>query len=700
MAGIDKKTLAAAKSYTDKSIQGGGAVAGKNCTIESITPITGGNRATYKWYLDDGTEQTDTMDVMNGQDGQDGAPGQNGTNGHDGSAATIQVGTVTSGAAPAVNNAGTSSAAVFDFVLPKGDKGDKGDTGADGKSFEIKAQYSTYADLIAAHPTGQAGDAYFVGDDTSPDLYVWLVDDNEWFNNGPIAGIKGDKGDDGFSPVANATKSGDTVTITITDKNGTTTKTVKDGADGAQGPAGADGDDGNGIASIEKTSTAGLVDTYTVTFTNGTTTTFTVTNGAQGAPGQNGQNGTDGTDGNGITKIEKTGTSGKVDTYTISFTNGGTSTFTVTNGNDGQNGQNGSDGVGISSIEKTSTSGLVDTYTITFTNSLTTTFTVTNGADGAQGPAGADGDDGNGITSVEKTGASGLVDTYTITFTDATTSTFTVTNGKDGDDGEGVPTGGTAGQFLAKKSGTNYDTEWKGADDILDIITPKNAGARNSVYRGKYLGNAVTAAQYAAISAGTFEGLFIGDYWTIGGVDYEIADFDYWMRTGDTECTTHHVAVVPKANMYTAKMNDSNVTTGGYTGSKMYTANLADAKTAINTAFGSAHILSHRELFTNAMASDKASGWAWYDSTVDLMNECMVYGHCAWASHPGYETGIDKSQLSLFRLRPERITNRATWWLRDVVSSASFAYVSSLGRANGNSASNAFGVRPAFAIKA
>ena len=70
----------------------------------------------------------------------------------------------------------------------------KGHDGADGKSFTIKSQYATYADLVAAHPTGNAGDAYFVGTDSNPDVYVWLVDDNEWFNAGKITGVKGDPG--------------------------------------------------------------------------------------------------------------------------------------------------------------------------------------------------------------------------------------------------------------------------------------------------------------------------------------------------------------------------------------------------------------------------------------------------------------------------------------------------------------------------
>ena len=116
----------------------------------------------------------------------------------------------------------------------------------------------------------------------------------------------------------------------------------------------------------------------------------------------------------GITSIAKTGTSGLVDTYTITFQDGNTTTFTVTNGKS------------IVSIAKTATAGLVDTYTVTFNDSSTTTFQVTNGKNGD------DGDDGRGIVKIEKTGTSGLVDTYTITYTDNTTSTFTVTNGQDG----------------------------------------------------------------------------------------------------------------------------------------------------------------------------------------------------------------------------------------------------------------------------
>lgn len=85
------------------------------------------------------------------------------------------------------------------------------------------------------------------------------------------------------------------------------------------------------------------------------------------------------------------------------------------------------------------------------------------------------GENGRGIVSITKTSTVGLVDTYTIEYTDGINpTTFTVTNGangQDGDPGVGVPTGGTAGQILAKASGTDYDTEWVNQSAGVDPAT-------------------------------------------------------------------------------------------------------------------------------------------------------------------------------------------------------------------------------------
>lgn len=232
------------------------------------------------------------------------------------------------------------------------------------------------------------------------------------------------------------------------------------------------------------------------------------------------------------------------------------------------------------------------------------------------------------------------------------------------------------------------------------------AALKNCLPRFKYLGTSVTSEQWAAIQNGTFDGLFLGDYWTINGVDYIIVAFDYWLNTGDTPCTKHHVVVIPRVNLYTYKFNPTNTTEGGYVGSDLYKNGLTQAKTTINSAFGSAHILSHRQYLMNAVTNGKPTGSDWYDSTVELMNENMVYGGRQFSPMPDgtdprntcRNYTIDKSQLPLFHLAPWLIRNRQWYWLRDVVSAAGFAGVDSLGSADRYSASNAGGVRPVVGL--
>lgn len=262
---------------------------------------------------------------------------------------------------------------------------------------------------------------------------------------------------------------------------------------------------------------------------------------------------------------------------------------------------------------------------------------------------------------------------------------------------------------------TTYDPQGKNTDVFaytdeksaailkkVEQLTSANAGAHNAIYRGKYLGESVTAAQYAAIKAGTFDNLFIGDYWTIGGVNYRIAAFDYYLNCGDTACTDHHVVIVPDTNLYNAAMNSTNTTTGGYIGTAMYSANLEQAKTTIKSAF-SGHILKHRIYLTNAAVNGRVSSTAWCDSEVDLMCEQMVYSSGIFSpvsdgSNVPTNHRVEKSQLPLFQHEPSHICNRNNWWLRDVVSAGAFAGVFNYGNATYYGANSACGVRPAFCV--
>lgn len=252
--------------------------------------------------------------------------------------------------------------------------------------------------------------------------------------------------------------------------------------------------------------------------------------------------------------------------------------------------------------------------------------------------------------------------------------------------------------------GTAEGNKAIGADDalfaMLDAFIPKEQ--RRMIYRGKNLGAVVTEEQKANIKNGTFKGFFLGDYWTIGSYTWRIVDFDYWYNCGDTAFTTPHLVIMPDKPLYNAQMNETNITTGGYTGSLMYTENLDQAKTLAASAFGDL-ILTHREYLTNAVTDGHASAGAWFDSTLDLPNEIMMYGcHVYAAMNNGTviptNYTIGKTQLALFTVVPKLISNRATFWLRDVVSSADFAGVDAYGNTSSGNASSSCGVRPVFAI--
>lgn len=236
---------------------------------------------------------------------------------------------------------------------------------------------------------------------------------------------------------------------------------------------------------------------------------------------------------------------------------------------------------------------------------------------------------------------------------------------------------------------------------MLDSFAPVEL--RRVIFRGKNLGTALTAVQKAAIKDGSFKGMFLGDYWSIGGRIWRIVDMDYWYNCGDTAFTSHHLVIMPDEALYNAQMNTTNITTGGYVGSEMYKKNLANAKTIVNAAFQGS-VLTHREYLCNAVANGRPSGGAWFDSSIELPNEPMMYGHLHFSPTSDGSTvpsiyTISKTQLALFMVCPKFIVNRSyNQWLRDVVSSASFAFVDGHGYTACHGASNSLGVRPVFPV--
>ena len=220
---------------------------------------------------------------------------------------------------------------------------------------------------------------------------------------------------------------------------------------------------------------------------------------------------------------------------------------------------------------------------------------------------------------------------------------------------------------------------------LVEAINGTGAGFHSSIYRGKYLGDTFTDDQKNSINWGTFDDMFVGDYWTINDVNWVIADFDYYYNVGgDTPFTEHHIVVVPDTILYDAP----------YRSSEMSYMNLDDAKSAFYNAFGEASVATHSGKYSNAINNDGTpSGYEWKNMEVELMSEEQVYGHSVWG-HNGYDVGTQKTQFKLFTFDQTKINIGQTYWLTNVVSSDSFAVVGDDGCANKSNATTSCGVRP------
>ena len=326
---------------------------------------------------------------LKGDTGPKGETGAQGAKGDTGTPATIKVGTVKTGAAGTsvtVSNSGTDSAAVFDFVIPRGEKGDqglqgikgdtgpqgpqgvKGDKGEQGTGVTIKGRYDSVSALKSAHPKGNDGDAYMVG----VNLYAWSG--SEWIDCGNIQGPKGDKGDTGSQgPQGIQGLKGETGPQGAKGEKGDKGDT---GARGEQGPQGLKGEAGakgeNGTAA---TITIGSVSAGTAAkVTNSGTTSAAVFDfvlprgeqgerglqGLQGVPGEKGETGPQGDVGpqgpqgiQGATGAAGTAATIKIGTVTTGaagtaakVTNSGTTSaavldFTIPQGAKGEKGEQG-----------------------------------------------------------------------------------------------------------------------------------------------------------------------------------------------------------------------------------------------------------------------------------------------------------------------------------------------------------------------
>ena len=208
-------------------------------------------------------EVADVIEVLDLDGGVQGLPG---------TAATIEVGTVTTGTPSSVTNVGTTSAAVLNFVLEKGDqgdpglKGDQGDPGTDGITWFMGTTDPT--------TEGVDGDLYL----NYTTWHVWEKISGTWTDKGTIKGADGEDGTDGntiLGGTVDPTTEGvdgdwyinrttwhiwEKATGTWTDRGSIKGADGEDGADGVGIPSITSGDAGKVLAVKSDVSGAEWVD--------------------------------------------------------------------------------------------------------------------------------------------------------------------------------------------------------------------------------------------------------------------------------------------------------------------------------------------------------------------------------------------------------------------------------------------------------
>lgn len=251
---------------------------------------------------------------------------------------------------------------------------------------------------------------------------------------------------------------------------------------------------------------------------------------------------------------------------------------------------------------------------------------------------------------------------------------------------------------------------------IMDIINTQGL-SHNCIYRGKNWGTFTSLSaveQFLSdhgVSTGLFNDLYLGDYFVLQDGTYnkawEIAGFDTYLHKGDSDFATHHLALIPKTNLTSSKMNDTDDTTGGYANSYMHKTVIPAVDANLTKVLGN-HLLSRRAYLTTTVNKDIASnagaGWKgastagdWFTVKSCLMSEVAVYGSTIFSSS-FFDTAEDCERLPIFQFKGHSYT-RQWFWLKAVASGSDFADAHNDGYpGNGSASSAGGGVRPLICV--
>lgn len=252
------------------------------------------------------------------------------------------------------------------------------------------------------------------------------------------------------------------------------------------------------------------------------------------------------------------------------------------------------------------------------------------------------------------------------------------------------------------------------ADDLVFALLTGSPEMHKNIIRGRNLGVRISPDQYKAITSGTFEGLWLGDYWLNNNMAWRIVDFNYW--NVNNALPTPHIVVMPDRPLYQQQMYDTTASsTNSFWGSKIW-QNINGCDDYVIRVFDSNTIRLHVDSYQSQM--DGGGGFVSptiKSKSIDprvkyiIPNEIMIYGTRVAATSGIGSDGlheVSSRQLQLFSMGWN--PGDSDFWLRDQTYINTYsvygAEASNIGggstvRFSGDGVQNeTHGVRPVFAI--
>lgn len=204
---------------------------------------------------------------------------------------------------------------------------------------------------------------------------------------------------------------------------------------------------------------------------------------------------------------------------------------------------------------------------------------------------------------------------------------------------------------------------------VADPITLDPVVLHRNTYRGKNLGSTFTEEQKQAISDGTFDDLYLGDYWSIDGRNYRIADINHFPLI-----SKNHLCIISDDPLGSCKSNESGTSYDTFLNSTLYKTLETTILNIVKNAFGEDNLNDIKAY--NFGGFDKSTGLpvsvSYYESKLRLPTSSELFGfpissRVMWSSKYVVGDGSNHlngsyNQLAIFKEDPDYIQHNAHLW--------------------------------------